>query len=72
MTKAKEKKIAPYRIFSDRTAIELANKKPILIQELYDIHGLAEIKIGEYGEDIIEIITEKGWDFGSKSIAVLR
>ncbi|MQG08803.1 MAG: DNA helicase RecQ [SAR202 cluster bacterium] len=58
--KAKEKKIAPYRIFSDRTAIELANKKPILIQELYDIHGLAEIKIGEYGEDIIEIITEKG------------
>ena len=57
--KSKEKNVPPYVIYADRTVIELANHKPNLIENLFNIYGLGKSKIEEYGEDIIKIITEK-------------
>ena len=60
--KSKEKNVPPYVIFHTKTLIELANLKPNNITDLHKIYGLGTARIGEYGEDIINIISGNDCD----------
>ena len=53
---AEENNIPPYYIFSDRTLMELANKKPATRSALYTIHGIGDIKAEKFGDAILEVI----------------
>ncbi|MDD7794910.1 DNA helicase RecQ [Clostridium sp. 'White wine YQ'] len=54
--KSVEEKVKPYILFSDRTLIELANKKPKSEEELILIQGIGERKLKNYGRDLLKII----------------
>ena len=57
--KSMQEKVKPYILFSDRTLIELANKKPKDYEELLSIQGIGERKLKNYGKDILKIISNK-------------
>lgn len=50
--------IPPYRIFSDSTLLEMAERKPMTREELLDITGVGEYKIKRYGQDFLDVIAE--------------
>lgn len=54
--RAIKEKIKPYIIFSDSTLIEVANKLPKSLEELFTIRGIGEKKIQKYGNEIISIL----------------
>ncbi|WP_238882135.1 DNA helicase RecQ [Clostridium sp. YIM B02551] len=56
--KSVEEKVKPYILFSDRTLIELANKKPKNEEELISIQGIGERKLKNYGSDLLKIINK--------------
>lgn len=57
--KSREEKVKPYILFSDKTLIEISNKKPKNYEELLEIQGIGERKIKNYGKDILRIINNK-------------
>lgn len=48
--------IAPYMIFSQVALIEIANKKPLTLEELLKINGVGKINSNKYSEYIFNII----------------
>jgi superfamily II DNA helicase RecQ len=56
LKKAKEKNFKPYMIFSDKTLEELLSNLPKDKKELKQINGFGDVKIEEFGEEIIKII----------------
>jgi len=54
--KSVEEKVKPYILFSDKTLVELANKKPVNQEELLSIQGIGERKLKNYGSDLLKII----------------
>lgn len=56
LDKSKEENIKAYMIFNNETMEEIINLMPKNIDELQNIKGLGPIKIGKYGDDIINII----------------
>jgi len=70
--KSKEKNVPPYVIYQDRTIIELANFKPTRISDLDKIYGLGTARIEEYGEDIINIISENDCDDENGMVSALK
>lgn len=57
--KSRIEKVKPYILFSDKTLIEISNRKPETLEELLEIQGIGERKIRNYGEDILKIIKRK-------------
>ena len=57
--KAKLESVKPYILFSDKTLIEIANRKPKNLEELLKIQGIGERKIKNYGRDILNIINRR-------------
>jgi len=55
---AKEEKIAPFIIFSDKTLEEMASKKPVNESEMLAVSGVAETKWRKYGEAFVQVIRE--------------
>lgn len=55
---AQHKKVPPYVIFSDKTLIDLAAYLPEKEEDLFHISGLGEVKVSQYGEDILKIIKQ--------------
>jgi ATP-dependent DNA helicase RecQ len=51
-------RIPPYRIFSDNTLIEMAERRPMTREELLEISGVGEYKMKRYGNDFLEVIAE--------------
>lgn len=48
----------PYIIFSDKTLIDMAAKKPSSKPEMLDVSGVGENKFAKYGERFLEVIEE--------------
>jgi DNA helicase-4 len=57
--KAKELGIKPFQIFGNKTIEDLVVKRPTQEDELYDIHGLGNIKVQQYGSWLIEVLKGK-------------
>jgi ATP-dependent DNA helicase RecQ len=55
---ARQKKIAPYMIFHDRTLIELAERLPQSREELSRISGVGDVKLEQYGEIFLKAIED--------------
>lgn len=54
--RANKDSIKPYIIFSDATLIEIVNKLPKSMEDLFEIRGVGEKKIERYGEEVLKII----------------
>lgn len=57
---SREHNIAPYKIFSDKTLMEIAEKMPLTKMELGAINGIGPYKTRKYGEEIINIVLNVG------------
>ena len=55
---ARQKKVPPYVIFSDRTLCAIAVESPKNHPELNAIHGIGPKKATEYGDDVLRIVGE--------------
>ena len=55
---ARERSLPPYFIFNNDTLKELAIHKPSTRAQLFDINGVGEIKINEYGDVFLRCINE--------------
>lgn len=53
---SRDLEIQPYLVFNNQTLIDMAFYKPEIEKDLLKIKGVAEEKLGKYGETIIEII----------------
>lgn len=56
MKKATEQNVKPFHIFSNKTLEELILKQPCNLNDLKAIHGIGEMKINAFGEELIRII----------------
>ncbi|KSU89231.1 MULTISPECIES: NERD domain-containing protein [Bacillales] len=56
MNKATEQNVKAFHIFSNKTLEELILKKPCSLTDLKTIHGIGEMKINAFGEELIGII----------------
>ncbi|MEA3514687.1 MAG: HRDC domain-containing protein [Nanoarchaeota archaeon] len=41
----------------DRTLLDIAQKMPMTLAELEDVHGLGPAKIMKYGEEILKVVS---------------
>ena len=58
---AKNNNMAIYRVFDNKTLKDLVMKKPSNEKELAKVYGIADKRIQEYGDDILNVIAI-GWD----------
>ena len=49
-------KLPPYMIFSDATLIEMAQKKPVTLEDMSHIKGVGEFKLNKYGSEFLNVI----------------
>ncbi len=56
---AGRRQIPPYTIFSDRTLIEMASKKPKNIRQMHEITGLSHYKIEQYATPFLNLINHR-------------
>ncbi len=54
---AEERGVPPYVVFSDATLRDLARRRPTSHDELLAIHGIGAKKDAEYGDDLLDEIT---------------
>lgn len=60
---AREEKMPPYIVFSDRTLIDMSAKTPADRKEMLAVTGVGEAKYAKYGERFIEAIKEYSKDY---------
>ena len=53
--KAKELKILPYRVYSNKVLNDISILSPQTTEELLDIDGIGKKKATDYGEDILQL-----------------
>ncbi|MGB4659222.1 MAG: DNA helicase RecQ [Mobilitalea sp.] len=53
---AKEEKVPPYIVFSDKTLILLCQSKPKSQEEMLAVSGIGQFKLDKYGERFMEVI----------------
>lgn len=55
---AKDEKVPPYIIFSDKTLTEMCIKYPLNQAEMLSINGVGEMKYAKYGEQFVNVIDD--------------
>ncbi|GAA2089704.1 DNA helicase RecQ [Brevibacterium salitolerans] len=55
---AKEKQIPPYMVFSDATLVGIVEARPASTGQLGTVSGVGAKKLAEYGDAILEVLTE--------------
>ena len=55
--RAKEERVPPYCVFSDKTLREIARQKPSDETELAGINGIGDKKLEKYGADVIGVVS---------------
>jgi ribonuclease D len=55
---AKRQDRPPFKVFNDRTIVQLASVAPKHLTELQSIHGMSRGQIRRYGRDILRVIRE--------------
>lgn len=54
---AKEKKVPPYLIFSDKSLADMCRRMPKTKEEMLEVNGVGEVKYNHYGEQFMQLIT---------------
>jgi ATP-dependent DNA helicase RecQ len=52
-------KVPAYVVFSDRTLVELATRRPSSLRTLREIHGVGDAKLDRYGAAFLDVIRER-------------
>jgi ATP-dependent DNA helicase RecQ len=55
---ANDQGIAAYMVFSDRTLLDMAERRPATLDELRGVHGVGERKIALYGDVFLDAIAQ--------------
>jgi len=55
-TEAKRQHVPPYVIFTDRTLVEIAARKPGSLPTLAAVSGVGESKLEHYGDAVLEVV----------------
>ncbi|MDO5520671.1 MAG: DNA helicase RecQ [bacterium] len=55
---AKEKKVPPYLIFSDKSLTDMCRRMPQTKEEMLEVNGVGEVKYIHYGEQFMEVIKQ--------------
>jgi len=55
---AKEEGVPAYVIFSDRSLIDMAARKPTTLRAFGEIHGVGQAKLDRYGDAFLEVLKE--------------
>ncbi len=53
------RRVPPYAIFSDKTLLDMARKRPHNRQELLEVYGVGEYKCNVYGNAVLQVISRK-------------
>lgn len=53
---ASKRRVPPYRIFHDKTIVELAARRPTTRAALLDVYGLGERKVDDFGDELLAAI----------------
>ena len=53
---AKEEKIPPYIVFSDKTLISMCQLRPKNLEELLEVSGVGVVKAEKYGERFLHLL----------------
>jgi ATP-dependent DNA helicase RecQ len=53
---ATERRVPAYVVFSDRSLLDMARRKPTTPSELGEVHGVGELKLAQYGELFLDVI----------------
>ena len=53
---AREEKVPPYIVFSDKTLVDMCMKKPRTREEMLAVSGVGKFKYGKYGERFLECV----------------
>lgn len=56
LTLARTHNVPAFMIFSDRTLIEMAARKPRTLTELKSVHGIGDVKLAKFGEVFLSAI----------------
>ena len=54
-----------YLVFSDRTLLELAVKRPRNLHRMTDIHGIGQAKLGRFGQACLDVVLADGEPAGA-------
>jgi ATP-dependent DNA helicase RecQ len=46
----------PYVICNDRTLVEIASRRPRTATALRAVHGLGEVKVTRFGDELLELV----------------
>ncbi|TIT20614.1 MAG: ATP-dependent DNA helicase RecQ, partial [Mesorhizobium sp.] len=57
---AKERQVPAYVVFSDRTLIDMADRRPRDLDAFAEVNGVGEAKLREFGEVFLETIAGHG------------
>lgn len=55
---AKEEKVPPYIVFTDKTLVDMCVKKPKNRGEMLEVSGVGEAKYQKYGERFLKCLRE--------------
>ena len=55
---AKAESVPAYVIFSDRSLIDMAAKRPTTAPRFGEIHGVGQAKLARYGEAFLAVVRE--------------
>jgi DNA helicase-2/ATP-dependent DNA helicase PcrA len=58
--KAKAAGMPAYVICNDRTLVELASTRPATTQQLLAVHGLGEVKVTRFGDELLALVGAEG------------
>lgn len=59
LTIAKEEKVPPYIVFSDKTLVHMCLLQPSNKKEMLEVSGVGEMKYSRYGERFLDVIREE-------------
>ena len=57
---ARQERVPPYVVASDRTLRDIARLRPRSLDELRIAHGIGPAKVRRFGEDFLRVVRESG------------
>jgi ATP-dependent DNA helicase RecQ len=54
---ARKEKMPPYRVFNDKSLLEMVTQKPKTLEEMAEVSGVGDYKLKKYGKIFIDIIS---------------
>lgn len=63
---ARDRHVAPYVVFSNRTLYEMCMEMPEDAEEMRKLYGVGEVNFARYGEEFLRIIREFGKEVDTK------